>query len=130
MFPSAVRNVLPTPPGSLVVTGSPANDGFSGVMPESMTPTTTPSPVASGPPSWAQTPSSPVRPRKAGLSTVSRSSATSRSTLTTPRVAARAVACSAVSSAEKPLTAAVYWYSGSASTTSATSSCWRSRKRW
>ena len=111
--PSAFSKTIDSPsrygsaPGASP-SGSPANDGFSGATPVSMTPTTTPSPAESTPPVAFQTPPSPLRPRKSVDGTAActcRSS--SFTTARTRESAANAAAWSAVSVLLKPLVASV-----------------------
>src|SRR5690606_13466831 len=61
----------PTSPVGSLGSCSPANDGFSGQIPVSMTPTTTPCPASGAPPSSCHTPSAPDSPRNSGELTVS-----------------------------------------------------------
>jgi hypothetical protein len=55
----------------LLVSGAPAKDLLSGQAPESMMPTTTPSPALSGPPSLDHSPVWPASPSSDGVFQVS-----------------------------------------------------------
>ncbi|GAA3812638.1 hypothetical protein GCM10022403_052920 [Streptomyces coacervatus] len=66
--PFAARYVDPTPAGAVAVTLPPAKNGFSGQIPVSSTPTTTPLPALSAPPRRFQTPFAPVSPSRCGVS--------------------------------------------------------------
>src|SRR3954447_16561269 len=81
----------------------PANDGFSGQMPVSITPTTIPAPAFAPPPSCDQIPPAAFRPRKLGVSVVSGFEMRSGSRRTTPGVLARRSAWLADSFTATPL---------------------------
>ena len=95
----------PCHPGMRCRVGSGANDGLSGQMPESRTPTTTPAPAprAPVPPSRSQRPPGLLRPRNAGVLVVSSFRFSSLTTARTPAVRASRAASPAVIAAAKPL---------------------------
>ncbi len=121
---SSAGSHAPWKPGSCgavpgVRWGSPLKLGFSGQMPVSTTPTTTPRPARSGPPCPAQTPpgpSSPSRSREllptAGVARMDDGARSMcclvlRSTSATPAIARTCLTWAVVSVAAKPLRAVV-----------------------
>lgn len=88
-----------------------ANAGFSGQMPESMTPTIMPAPAWLGPPNcFCQTPVEPSSPRNRGVLTVSALRFSSFQTRSTLGDFSSALTWLAVRLAVKPLKETLYWW--------------------
>ncbi len=103
---------VPVNPGYVVrsvclSSGTPAKDGFSGQMPESTRPTTTPCPARVGPPTRFQKPLSPPRARASEPADPARCSTRLGSTARTSECSRSEATWSLVSETANPLRAVV-----------------------